>query len=188
MGALFQYGGAVGMTDSGFTVGRSLALLFGSALVGGSFFVSAYMSSALQCCLVPPPLWLAFGVPIGFVVAGASLIAFAMSALTIRPSTVPLSIPSNPKVSVTQSVLGLSLTFLVILGCGLAVTGLIISSAFFYGCGSAGSCTEVPIRGDVLQAAANLCIVGVALLVVSVVPLGLLYLRRRALVPHATSA
>jgi len=176
------------MNSSGFTIRRSVALLFGSVLVGGSFFVSAAMASALQCCLVPPPLWFAFAAPIGLLVAGTSLIAFAASVLTVTPSTVLPPAPGEQITSLTQSLLRGSLAFLVATGCGLAVTGLIISSAFFYGCASAGSCTEVPIRANVLLAAANLCILGMGVLIASVVPLALLYFRRRSATPVAAPA
>lgn len=176
------------MTSSGFTVGRSLAFLFGAALVGVSFFLSAGFAGLLQLGVTTSTLWWNLGLTITFLVAGAVLMAWAVSALTTLRPTDPLTVPPPARTKASRAVLRMSSAFLIIVGSGLSVIGLIMSSALFYHCNSAGACIEYPVSANLLQTAVDLCVSGLAILATSVVPLLMIYLQRRSTVPDASSA
>lgn len=159
-------------------VRRAIGVLLGLALIGVGFFVAATAAGELQCCTIPPPLWLAFVFAVTPIVFGSIVLAVSLALLgaaLISNATPERTAWGQCRVDFAIAV---SRNLLLLLGSGLAIVGLLFSSAFFYGCGSAVSCQQVPIRPAELSAAANLCYAGIVLLVLAGVPQALVLIRR----------
>ena len=139
-----------------------LLLLLGSVLWGASLFAAAVAANSSS--LVGLPDWWFLVVPITFIALGAGFVATGTVLFSrwIRLSRSGES--TSGRLDVTHSWTLGALIFLMFAGAGAALTGLIGSSAFFFGCLSPCNAVEVPT--DRLSAFGDVAIAGLMLFAV----------------------
>lgn len=142
------------MAGFGYTGTRTLALLLGAAFLAGSFLSAASTADGLR--VAGSPWWGFLVFPIALLSIGSILIAFSVSGGTA----------SHPKV------MGLTV-FLIVIGAGLGIMALLLSSALFYGCAPSECSTDTPVPANNLSIAGNLGIVGLGILAIGGICFGL---------------
>jgi len=115
------------------------------------------------------PSWGFLVVPVCWLTAGSMLVSFA-GALYQRYLTLRPPLPLSPSANGTPRTVmfGVALC-LIVLGVGLGVVALIVTSAFFYGCAPGECSTDTPIPAGNIAVAGNVGFIGVPLLVVGAV-------------------